>query len=63
MANASNIIMGLLAERGHSLTAQTATLTLRILNTRNPLSSGYHFNFDYFDAWDGTPMPRGQSLP
>ncbi len=39
----------------------THTLTLRILSTRNPLSTGYNFNFDYFDAWDGTPMPRGQA--
>jgi hypothetical protein len=44
-------------------TVQTVTLARHSLNTRNPLSSGYNFNFDYFDAWDSTPMPRGQSLP
>jgi hypothetical protein len=37
------------------------TITLRILSTRNPLSTGYNFNFDYFDVWDGTPLPRGQA--
>jgi hypothetical protein len=38
------------------------TLTLRILNTRNPLSSGYNFNFDYFDAWDGTRWMPNDAL-
>jgi hypothetical protein len=47
--------------QGYSRTARIAMLTLRILSTHNPLSSGYYFNFDYFDAWDGTPMPRGQA--
>ena len=45
----------------NNLASSPHTLTLRLLSTRNPLSTGTYFNFDYFDAWDGTPMPKGQA--
>jgi len=45
----------------NNLASSTHTLTLRLLSTRNPLSTGNNFDFDFFDTWDGTPLPRGQA--
>jgi len=43
---------------GHLVTG-THTVTVRVLDERNPSSTGDTIYLDYIDAWDGTAMPDG----
>jgi RHS repeat-associated protein len=43
----------------NNLASGTHTLTLRVLSTRHPHSTGTNFRFDYFDVWDGSDVPTG----
>jgi len=45
----------------NNLASGPHTMTVRILSTRHPNSSGTYFNFDYLDVWDGTTIPSGQA--
>jgi len=43
------------------LAAGEHTIVARARGTKNPNSSGTRLHFDYFDVWDGTVIPAGQS--
>ncbi|HLF26956.1 MAG TPA: PKD domain-containing protein [Anaerolineae bacterium] len=45
-----------------SLAGGPHTIEVRALpiSQKNPFSSGNRFHFDYFDTWDGAPLPGGR---
>ena len=43
----------------NNLASGTHTLTLQLLSTKHPHSSGTNFRLDYFDVWDGTSIANG----
>ena len=51
-ANVASFPIGGLADTNH-------TISMTILATNHPNSSGTEVAFDYFDTWDGTDLPNG----
>ncbi len=41
------------------LVSGTHTISVTVLGTQNPFSTNDRVNIDFFDVWDGTPVPDG----
>ncbi|MGB0383411.1 MAG: FG-GAP-like repeat-containing protein [Ardenticatenaceae bacterium] len=55
--SASNDVLNLYYD---GLTSTTHTISVTVLSTSHPSSTGQYIYLDYIDVWDGTPMSQGR---